>query len=141
MEVISRKCKGQGKVIFFPCPLLIIIFLLYRVTKVTGTVVELVSLVAQFVRVPDTAFAPPHLCKVLLPVPDGTLTFLIALPPFQNHKINQYIFLQLYYSLFLLSHNHRNFALVPLNTNESVRSRCLASANASNDLQNDKNLL
>lgn len=106
MEVISRKCKGQGKVIFFPCPLLIIIFLLYRVTKGTGTVVELVSLVAQFVRVPDTAFAPPHLCKVLLPVPDGTLTFLIALPPFQNHKINQYIFLQLYYSLFLLSHNH-----------------------------------
>lgn len=76
------------------------------VTKGTGTVVELVSLVAQFVRVPDTAFAPPHLCKVLLPVPDGTLTFLIALPPFQNHKINQYIFLQLYYSLFLLSHNH-----------------------------------
>ena len=74
-------------------------------------------------------------------VPDGTLTFLIALPPFQGHKINQYIFLQLYYSLFLLSHNHRNFALVPLNTNESVRSRCLASANASNDLQNDKNLL
>ena len=106
LEVISRKCKGQGKVIFFPCPLLIIIFLLYRVTKGTGTVVELVSLVAQFVRVPDTAFAPPHLCKVLLPVPDGTLTFLIALPPFQNHKINQYIFLQLYYSLFLLSHNH-----------------------------------
>lgn len=106
MEVISRKCKGQGKVIFFPCPLLIIIFLLYRVTKGTGTVVELVSLVAQFVRVPDTAFAPPHLCKVLLPVPDGTLTFLIALPPFQNHKINQYIFLQLYYSVFLLSHNH-----------------------------------
>lgn len=100
LEVISRKCKGQGKVIFFPCPLLI------RVTKGTGTVVELVSLVAQFVRVPDTAFAPPHLCKVLLPVPDGTLTFLIALPPFQNHKINQYIFLQLYYSLFLLSHNH-----------------------------------
>lgn len=114
MEVISRKCKGQGKVIFFPCPLLIIIFLLYtyvsltldRVTKGTGTVAELVSLVAQFVRVPDTAFAPPHLCKVLLPVPDGTLTFLIALPPFQNHKINQYIFLQLYYSVFLLSHNH-----------------------------------
>lgn len=106
LEVISRKCKGQGKVIFFPCPLLIIIFLLYRVTKVTGTVVELVSLVAQFVRVPDTAFAPPHLCKVLLPVPDGTLTFLIALPPFQNHKTNQYIFLQLYYSVFLLSHNH-----------------------------------
>lgn len=106
LEVISRKCKGQGKVIFFPCPLLIIIFLLYRVTKGTGTVVELVSLVAQFVRVPDTAFAPPHLCKVLLPVPDGTLTFLIALPPFQNHKINQYIFLQLYYSVFLLSHNH-----------------------------------
>lgn len=124
MEVISRKCKGQGKVIFFPCPLLIIIFLLYtyvsltldrtqfqlpkssRVTKGTGTVVELVSLVAQFVRVPDTAFAHPHLCKVLLPVPDGTLTFLIALPPFQNHKINQYIFLQLYYSVFLLSHNH-----------------------------------
>ena len=103
LEVISRKCKGQGKVIFFPCPLLIIIFLLYTYT---GTVVELVSLVAQFVRVPDTAFAPPHLCKVLLPVPDGTLTFLIALPPFQNHKINQYIFLQLYYSLFLLSHNH-----------------------------------
>lgn len=100
LEVISRKCKGQGKVIFFPCPLLI------RVTKGTGTVVELLSLVAQFVRVPDTAFAPPHLCKVLLPVPDGTLTFLIALPPFQNHKINQYIFLQLYYSLFLLSHNH-----------------------------------
>ena len=130
--------QGTRKSIFFPCPLLIIIFLLYRVTKVTGTVV---SLVAQFVRVPDTAFAPPHLCKVLLPVPDGTLTFLIALPPFQNHKINQYIFLQLYYSLFLLSHNHRNFALVPLNTNESVRSRCLASANASNDLQNDKNLL
>ena len=106
LEVISRKCKGQGKVIFFPCPLLIIIFLLYRVTKGTGTVVELVSLVAQFVRVPDTAFAPPHLCKVLLPVPDGTLTFLIALPPFQNHKINQYIFLQSYYSVFLLSHNH-----------------------------------
>lgn len=106
LEVISRKCKGQGKVIFFPCPLLIIIFLLYRVTKGTGTVVELVSLVAQFVRVPDTAFAHPHLCKVLLPVPDGTLTFLIALPPFQNHKINQYIFLQLYYSVFLLSHNH-----------------------------------
>ena len=105
LEVISRKCKGQGKVIFFPCPLLIIIFLLYTYT---GTVVELVSLVAQFVRVPDTAFAPPHLCKVLLPVPDGTLTFLIALPPFQNHKINQYIFLQLYYSLFLLSHNHRH---------------------------------
>lgn len=103
LEVISRKCKGQGKVIFFPCPLLIIIFLLYTYT---GTVVELVSLVAQFVRVPDTAFAPPHLCKVLLPVPDGTLTFLIALPPFQGHKINQYIFLQLYYSLFLLSHNH-----------------------------------
>lgn len=103
LEVISRKCKGQGKVIFFPCPLLIIIFLLYTYT---GTVVELVSLVAQFVRVPDTAFAPLHLCKVLLPVPDGTLTFLIALPPFQNHKINQYIFLQLYYSLFLLSHNH-----------------------------------
>ena len=103
LEVISRKCKGQGKVLFFPCPLLIIIFLLYTYT---GTVVELVSLVAQFVRVPDTAFAPPHLCKVLLPVPDGTLTFLIALPPFQNHKINQYIFLQLYYSLFLLSHNH-----------------------------------
>lgn len=103
LEVISRKCKGQGKVIFFPCPLLIIIFLLYTYT---GTVVELVSLVAQFVRVPDTAFAPPHLCKVLLPVPDGTLTFLIALPPFQNHKTNQYIFLQLYYSLFLLSHNH-----------------------------------
>ena len=103
LEVISRKCKGQGKVIFFPCPLLIIIFLLYTYT---GTVVELVSLVAQFVRVPDTAFAPPHLCKVLLPVPDGTLTFLISLPPFQNHKINQYIFLQLYYSLFLLSHNH-----------------------------------
>ena len=103
LEVISRKCKGQGKVIFFPCPLLIIIFLLYTYT---GTVVELVCLVAQFVRVPDTAFAPPHLCKVLLPVPDGTLTFLIALPPFQNHKINQYIFLQLYYSLFLLSHNH-----------------------------------
>ena len=74
-------------------------------------------------------------------VPDGTLTFLIALPPFQGHKINQYIFLQLYYSLFLLSHNHRNFALVPLNTNESVRFRFLASANASNDLQNDKNLL
>lgn len=139
--------QGTRKSNFFPCPLLIIIFLLYTytgtvvVTKVTGTVVELVSLVAQFVRVPDTAFAPPHLCKVLLPVPDGTLTFLIALPPFQNHKINQYIFLQLYYSLFLLSHNHRNFALVPLNTNESVRSRCLASANASNDLQNDKNLL
>lgn len=109
MEVISRKCKGQGKVIFFPCPLLIIIFLLYTyvsLTKGTGTVVELVSLVAQFVRVPDTAFAHPHLCKVLLPVPDGTLTFLIALPPFQNHKINQYIFLQLYYSVFLLSHNH-----------------------------------
>lgn len=103
LEVISRKCKGQGKVIFFPCPLLIIIFLLYTYT---GTVVELVSLVAQFVRVPDTAFAPPHLCKVLLPVPDGTLTFLIALPPFQNRKTNQYIFLQLYYSLFLLSHNH-----------------------------------
>ena len=103
LEVISRKCKGQGKVIFFPCPLLIIIFLLYTYT---GTVVELVSLVAQFVRVPYTAFAPLHLCKVLLPVPDGTLTFLIALPPFQNHKINQYIFLQLYYSLFLLSHNH-----------------------------------
>lgn len=58
------------------------------------------------VRVPDTAFAHPHLCKVLLPVPDGTLTFLIALPPFQNHKINQYIFLQSYYSVFLLSHNH-----------------------------------
>ena len=139
--------QGTRKSNFFPCPLLIIIFLLYTytgtvvVTKVTGTVVELVSLVAQFVRVPDTAFARPHLCKVLLPVPDGTLTFLIALPPFQNHKINQYIFLQLYYSLFLLSHNHRNFALVPLNTNESVRSRCLASANASNDLQNDKNLL
>ena len=103
LEVVSRKCKGQGKVIFFPCPLLIIIFLLYTYT---GTVVELVSLVAQFVRVPDTAFAPPHLCKVLLPVPDGTLTFLIALPPFQNHKTNQYIFLQLYYSVFLLSHNH-----------------------------------
>ena len=103
LEVISRKCKGQGKVIFFPCPLLIIIFLLYTYT---GTVVELVSLVAQFVRVPDTAFAPLHLCKVLLPVPDGTLTFLIALPPFQGHKINQYIFLQLYYSVFLLSHNH-----------------------------------
>ena len=98
--------QGTRKSNFFPCPLLIIIFLLYRVTKGTGTVVELVSLVAQFVRVPDTAFAPPHLCKVLLPVPDGTLTFLIALPPFQNHKINQYIFLQLYYSLFLLSHNH-----------------------------------
>lgn len=95
--------QGTRKSIFFPCPLLIIIFLLYTYT---GTVVELVSLVAQFVRVPDTAFAPPHLCKVLLPVPDGTLTFLIALPPFQNHKINQYIFLQLYYSLFLLSHNH-----------------------------------
>lgn len=98
--------QGTRKSNFFPCPLLIIIFLLYRVTKGTGTVVELVSLVAQFVRVPDTAFAPPHLCKVLLPVPDGTLTFLIALPPFQNHKINQYIFLQLYYSVFLLSHNH-----------------------------------
>ena len=98
--------QGTRKSNFFPCPLLIIIFLLYRVTKGTGTVVELVSLVAQFVRVPDTAFAPPHLCKVLLPVPDGTLTFLIALPPFQNHKTNQYIFLQLYYSVFLLSHNH-----------------------------------
>lgn len=95
--------QGTRKSNFFPCPLLIIIFLLYTYT---GTVVELVSLVAQFVRVPDTAFAPLHLCKVLLPVPDGTLTFLIALPPFQNHKINQYIFLQLYYSLFLLSHNH-----------------------------------
>ena len=112
--------QGTRKSNFFPCPLLIIIFLLYtyvsltldrtqfqlpkssRVTKGTGTVVELVSLVAQFVRVPDTAFAHPHLCKVLLPVPDGTLTFLIALPPFQNHKINQYIFLQLYYSVFLL---------------------------------------
>ena len=100
--------QGTRKSNFFPCPLLIIIFLLYRVTKGTGTVVELVSLVAQFVRVPDTAFAPPHLCKVLLPVPDGTLTFLIALPPFQNHKINQYIFLQLYYSVFLLSHNHNH---------------------------------
>lgn len=106
--------QGTRKSNFFPCPLLIIIFLLCtyvsltldRVTKGTGTVTELVSLVAQFVRVPDTAFAPPHLCKVLLPVPDGTLTFLIALPPFQGHKINQYIFLQLYYSVFLLSHNH-----------------------------------
>ena len=64
--------QGTRKSNFFPCPLLIIIFLLYtyvsltldrtqfqlpkssRVTKGTGTVVELVSLVAQFVRVPDT---------------------------------------------------------------------------------------
>ena len=97
--------QGTRKSNFFPCPLLIIIFLLYRVTKGTGTVVELVSLVAQFVRVPDTAFAPPHLCKVLLPVPDGTLTFLIALPPFQGHKINQYIFLQ-YFNVLLTAFDY-----------------------------------
>ena len=36
--------QGTRKSIFFPCPLLIIIFLLYTYT---GTVVELVSLVAQ----------------------------------------------------------------------------------------------
>ena len=35
----------------------------------------------------------------LISVPDGSLTFLIALPPFQNHKTNQYIFLQLYYCI------------------------------------------
>ena len=67
--------------------------------------VRLVSLVAQFVRVPDTAFAPPHLRKVLLPVPDGTLTFLIALPPFQGHKINQYIFLQ-YFNVLLTAFDY-----------------------------------
>ena len=94
--------QGTRKSNFFPCPLLIIIFLLYTYT---GTVVELVSLVAQFVRFPDTAFAPLHLCKVLLPVPDGTLTFLIALPPFQNHKINQYIFLQ-YFNVLLTAFDY-----------------------------------
>ena len=48
----------------------------------------------------------------LISVPDGSLTFLIALPPFQNHKTNQYIFLQLYYSVFLLSHNHNHVLIM-----------------------------
>lgn len=34
-----------------------------------------------------------------------------------------------------------NFALVPLNTKESERSLCLASDNASSELQKDKNRL
>lgn len=38
-------------------------------------------------------------------VPDGTLTFLIALPPFQGHKINQYIFLQ-YFNVLLTAFDY-----------------------------------